>query len=253
MKLLQLLEKRFGSKVHHFTAVKDNFLYLYPEKLEQYNQPHCDKCTLCEAHIYRQDLPFWAGPHAHKKLMVVAQDAGKGYEENSVNTVFSIHVAILNTEKYFEASPRHKRYFELFKGMFYDTDFLNHIYFTDIIKCAYSTENKFKVSDINCADDLFVEMEAVNPGALLLMGTAAQSVFINLMGLHGHKLHFIHQFNCAINNRSSIKFQHYDYNGRAVFFVPHLIGNLHISKAKKDSFNEFVVSIQHYIKNLLHD
>jgi uracil-DNA glycosylase len=252
MQFLNLLEKRFGKRIHQFTDKIDNHLYFYPERINNDNTIIDQKCISCPAHIYRQDFPFWIGSHINKKLMVIAQDAGKGFEDFGINTVFSIHVAGINLETYFNASSRHKRYFELFKGMFDKEDFLHEIYFTDIVKCAFSTENKIKLDEVNCKDDVFIEIEEVNPKAIVLMGTAAQSVFLSLVNKNNLKLEFINKSECAINERSSVKFLHYKLENKSVFFIPHLVGNLHVSKNRKEELNNFSTYVQQQIKLIVH-
>lgn len=248
MQLLSLLQKRYGSRIDHFTELKPDGLHFHPEKINNFFSGSCDKCTSCNAHIYRQDFPFWVGSHNNKKLMVIAQDAGKGMEDYGINTVFSIHNAYLNRDVYFNASPRHEKYYNLFYGMFNHDLFLQEMYFTDIVKCAYSTENKIKLATVNCTNDILIEISEINPSSILLMGTAAQSAFNTLTNTYSFTLELINEFRCKINNRASIKFQHFRLNKKSVFYIPHLIGNLHVATEKKENFNAFVYRIQSEVK-----
>lgn len=251
MTFQEILIKWFGKRIQELTEQKSDGLHFIPENINQNYAPNNDKCQDCAAKIFRQDIPFWLGSHRNKKLMVIAQDAGKGEEDFGLNTVFSIHNAHLQKEAYFKASQRHKDYYNLFKNLIGKDSFLKEIYFTDIVKCAYSTFGKVAISETVCKDELFFEVQEVNPEAILLMGKPAQNAFKSLSLQFGNTFEEIFTDACSINSRGSVSFTHYTVAGKNVFFIPHLIGNLHIAKENKESFEVFKSSLIAYIQSTI--
>ena len=249
MTFQEYLIKWYGQRIRVLTEYKSEDLVLNHEKIVDDLEPNFDKCKSCIASKFRQDIPFWVGSHRNKKLMVIAQDAGKGEEDYGLNTVFSIHWAQIDKEKYFDASPRHEGYYNLFKGFMGAEHFLNDIYFTDIVKCAYSTDPSISLSIPICKDDLFYEISEVNPLSVIFMGIAAQRTFLKLLNDQDENLSLIFSESCFINQRTSISFKHYLFYQRNIFFIPHLIGNLHISKEHRDGFDKFVLAISSYISS----
>lgn len=139
------------------------------------------KCSACPATKFRQDLPFWHGS-LPKRYMVVAQDAGKGFEDLArpeFNTVFSIHRLFNEPDRYL-AEARHARYHSYLRSLLPETDDLKDVYFTDLIKCAYSTGG-MDVAECPCRSDLFVEMAAVRPDVVIFFGARAFSTSIALL------------------------------------------------------------------------
>jgi uracil-DNA glycosylase len=247
MNFQELLIRWYGERIREFTIEKKDGLHLIPEKIHQNYAPNFDKCQDCAAKIFRQDIPFWLGSHKNKKLMVIAQDAGKGVEDYGLNTVFSIHSAFIDKEQYFHSSSRHKGYYNLFRGMIDSDNFLEDIYFTDIVKCAFSTITTIKVDETKCKNHIFQEINDVNPKSILLMGKPAQNTFQNLISRDLLKMELIKTFSCTINSKGSISFSHFQFENKQVFCSPHLIGNLHISKEFNKQFVEFKTEIIGYI------
>jgi uracil-DNA glycosylase len=251
MTFQEFLTKWFGKRIQELTVEKIDGLHFVPDKIHQNYAPNQDKCQKCSARIFRQDIPFWLGSHTNKKLMVIAQDAGKGEEDYGLNTVFSIHNAHTNIQAYFEASHRHKGYYDLFRDLIGNENFLEYIYFTDIVKCAYSTFGKVAFSETLCKDELFFEIQEVNPEAILLMGKPAQNAFKSLSLQFGNTFEEILTNACSINSRGSVSFTHYKVAGKNIFFIPHLIGNLHIAKENKETFEIFKSSLIAYIHSTI--
>ena len=245
------LTQFYGKRIQDLTIEKSDGLHFLPEKIHQDYPPNHDKCQNCPARIYRQDLPFWTGSHKNKKLMVIAQDAGKGMEDWGLNTVFSIHNAHSNLEAYFAASHKHIGYFNLFRDLIGNDNFLDHIYFTDIIKCAYSTGSEGSFELASCKDQLFYEIDEVAPSAIILMGKAAQNGFIKLVTQQNNSITLLESFKGRINLRSTISFYYYQWGSYKIYMIPHLIGNLHISSEFKDEFDQFKQKIINFIgKNI---
>jgi uracil-DNA glycosylase len=247
MTFQDFLVKWYGRRIKELTRLKNDGLHFIPENMHQNYAPNHDKCQDCAAKIFRQDIPFWLGSHKNKKLMVIAQDAGKGVEDYGLNTVFSIHSAFIDKEAYFNASSRHKGYYNLFRGMIDSEEFLEEIYFTDIIKCAYSTMSTIQVDETKCKNFIFQEINEVNPKSILLMGKPAQITFHYLIQQQRLKLEQVKSISCSINAKSAISFSHFHFQDKHVFFSPHVIGNLHISKEYKNQFDEFKTEIVNYI------
>ncbi|MFN5911835.1 MAG: uracil-DNA glycosylase family protein [Bacteroidota bacterium] len=253
MVLQSILAKRFGQRIKQLTLLRADGLHFLPDQIQKISEPNLDKCQDCPARIFRQDIPFWIGPHSGKKVMVIAQDAGKGIEDHGLNTVFSIHNAHLDPEAYFKASPRHEGYFNLFRDVIGHDRFLHDIYFTDIVKCAYSTDAQTSFSSAVCKEDILMEIEAVNPKGLILMGKAAQTAFSTMSEMNGMKLSVVTHDSCQINSRGQIHFVHYTLNTMHVFFIPHLIGNLHIARDMKEEFLLFKNRITSCIQKTLNE
>lgn len=96
---IDYLTKYFGIKVLNVLDETDNGVNLNSSKIEAYNlnsTKTIDKCINCIATKFRQDLPFWINNYSDKKIMIIAQDAGKGEEDKKINTVFDMHSFHLN-------------------------------------------------------------------------------------------------------------------------------------------------------------
>ena len=249
MTFQEFLTKWFGKRIQELTVEKIDGLHFVPDKIHQNYAPNHDKCHDCAARIFRQDIPFWLGSHKNKKLMVIAQDAGKGEEDYGLNTVFSIHNAHIDKEAYFRASHRHKGYFDLFNNLIGHANFLEEIYFTDIVKCAYSTGSLGSFSEAICKNELFYEIQEVNPNALILMGKPAQDTFLKLATENSLRQTPIDSFQCRINEKSKINFSHFQIDKFDVFLIPHLIGNLHIASEFKSDFDVFKTKTIDYIRS----
>jgi hypothetical protein len=170
MSFQQFFIKWFGSRILELTIVKIDGLHFIPEKIHQNYAPNHDKCQDCAARIFQQDIPFWLGPHKNKKWMVIAQNAGKREEDFGLNTVFSIHNTHLNKVAYFKASHHHRGYFDLFRNLIGKYKFLEEIYFTNNVKCVYSTGSIASLSDAICINELFYEIKQVYPKLFSING-----------------------------------------------------------------------------------
>lgn len=177
--LHSLLEKRFGDrylknlkKVDHIELDYQNIIKLKPN----------NKCKECKATETRQDLPFWLGK-PKKDFMLIGQDPGKGDEGVEFNTVFSIHQLHLDYYSYIR-EKKHSKYYHYFSVLFPVENLLEKVYFTDIVKCAYSTKN-FNIEDCKCRFDIFQEIEAVKPKVVYLFGSQAFTTTINIMNEKG--------------------------------------------------------------------
>lgn len=127
----------------------------------------------------------------------------------------------------------------LFKKITGKKNFLEDIYFTDIVKCAFSSDKSIKSNSCLCSKDIFHEIELVNPKTIVLMGAKAQSVFTNLMSQNSIDSKLIESTSTLINIRQSINFYHIKTDRFNVFFMPHFARNLHVSNEYKDGFNDF--------------
>jgi|GEM_PF-4622296 uracil-DNA glycosylase len=170
LRLHQLLLKRFGDRYAR------NLRGGHPLQMN-FGAPlsfgPASKCTDCPATKYRQDLPFWQGS-LPKRYMLVAQDAGKGEEHpdrSEFNTVFSIHRLFNEGEGYLKEA-RHARYHAYLCSMLPEADDLGSIYFTDLVKCAFSTGG-LDASSCPCRSDLLIEMAAVRPQVVIFFGSQA--------------------------------------------------------------------------------
>lgn len=247
---INFLSKYFGSKVLHVIEETDDSVGLNSSKIEAYNLANpktIDKCTDCIATKYRQDLPFWINNFSNKKIMIIAQDAGKGAEDQKINTVFDMHSFHLNEEQYINKHRTHHKYVDLFKKISGKTDFLEDLYFTDIIKCAFSSDKAIKSNSCLCSKDIFREIDFVKPKSIILMGTQAKSVFTELMNQNKREMKLIQETSTQINSRQSIKFFHMKTDCFDVFFMPHFAGNLHISDKFKNDFLKFKDNCCSYI------
>jgi uracil-DNA glycosylase len=143
------------------------------------------KCKECAATRYRQDLPYWQGG-LPKRYMLVAQDAGKGEEQSGgaeFNTVFSMHRLFNEGEAYLKET-RHARYHAYLRSMLPEADDLGSMYFTDLVKCAFSTGG-LDASASPCRRDLLVEMAAVRPQVVVFFGSQAFSTGMSMMQAQG--------------------------------------------------------------------
>lgn len=177
-RLHQLLLKRFGDRYAR------NLRGGAPLQLN-FESPlsfgPASKCTDCAASRYRQDLPYWQGA-LPKRYMLVAQDAGKGQEHADrpeFNTVFSIHRLFNEGEAYLKET-RHARYHAYLRSMLPEADDLGSMYFTDLVKCAFSTGG-LDASASPCRSDLLVEMAAVRPNVVVFFGSQAFSTGMAMM------------------------------------------------------------------------
>lgn len=181
-RLHQLLTKRFGDRYAR------NLRGGAPLQLN-FDSPlsfgPASKCTDCAASRYRQDLPYWQG-ELPKRYMLVAQDAGKGEEHADrpeFNTVFSIHRLFNEGEAYLKET-RHARYHAYLRSMLPEADDLGSMYFTDLVKCAFSTGG-LEASASPCRSDLLVEMAAVRPKVVVFFGSQAFVAGMGMMQAQG--------------------------------------------------------------------
>lgn len=236
------LTKYFGNKVLNVLEETDSGISINSSKIETYNLASAkliDKCTACIATKYRQDLPFWSNNYNDKKIMVIAQDAGKGEEDKKINTVFDMHSFHLNEEQYVNKHRTHFKYVDLFRKIAGKQNFLEDIYFTDIVKCAFSSDNSIKSNSCLCSKDIFHEIKLVDPKTIVLMGTQAKIVFTTLFRQNKLSMDLIVETSTQINSKQSLQFSHLLVNSYNVFFMPHFAGNLHVANEYKNSFNNF--------------
>lgn len=239
---INYLTKYFGNKVLNVLEEKEEGVSINSSKIEAYNLANpktIDKCADCIATKYRQDLPFWINNFSDKKLMVIAQDAGKGEDDKKINTVFDMHSFHLNEEKYINKHRTHHKYVDLFRKIAGKQNFLEDIYFTDIVKCAFSSDKSIKSNSCLCRNDIFQEINLVNPKTIVLMGIQSKNVFINLMSQNKIEMKLIEATSTQINSAQSIKFSQMKTESFNVFFMPHFAGNLHVSNEFKHSFIHF--------------
>jgi uracil-DNA glycosylase len=239
---IDYLTKYFGNKVLNVLEETEKGVFINSSKIEAYNSANpitIDKCTDCIATKHRQDLPFWIDNYSNKKIMVIAQDAGKGDEDRKINTVFDMHSFHLDEEKYLNKHRTHYKYVDLFKKITGKKNFLEDIYFTDIIKCAFSSDKSIKSNSCLCSNDIVQEINLVNPASIVLMGNQAKSAFTNLMSQNKIDLKLIEASSTPINSKRSIKFYHMKTERFNVFFMPHFAGNLHVSNDFKAIFESF--------------
>lgn len=228
----------FGKKIDSILEINNDDLFLMIKKIEK-NPFEIDKCTKCKASKCRQDIPFWSNS-IKKEIMVVSQDAGKGCEDNQFNCVFSLQEASIAHENYIKNSIKNA-YYRLFSKI--TSDFINKIYFTDIIKCAYSTDKSIKLKECNCREEIFKEISVVNPKIIILMGTPALKAFIEITKNKSFieiekKRKILKQINRNIN--SSLSFREFIFEDYIkVFCIPHFEGNLQIGKEYKPDFDKF--------------
>lgn len=203
-KLFNLLSKRFGDRFMKNLNQNYEIDYSNPRFIKK---PE-NKCTDCKATDYRQDLPFWLGS-IPKKYMLIAQDAGKGKEPEDgkvdFNTVFSL-LAILpidgtetglgayiynhKTNRPIIKNLRYLRYFSaliLGKDIMVDGNvskervklIMESCYFTDVVKCAFSSMNNYNLKDCPCHRDVIEEIKIVSPEVVFLFGTKSFNALQN--------------------------------------------------------------------------
>lgn len=254
---INYLRKYFGNKVLNVLVDTENGIIIDSKKIKQFNDnaviDQNDKCKDCIATKYRQDMPFWINGHRNKKIMVISQDAGKGYEDyKKINTVFDMHSFQLNEDEYVNKHITHEKYLELFRLITGKKNFLEDIYFTDIIKCAFSSDEKIKPNSCLCSKNIFLEIEEVNPNVIILMGSPAQNIFSKLLSQKDYKMEIVSEISTKINKNTPIQFSHIKTNNQDVFFMPHFIGNLYISNDFKNDFIDFkekcCLQINNFIK-----
>jgi uracil-DNA glycosylase len=168
--LHELLLKRFGDR-YALNLRGGAPLQLNFEAPHSYGP--ASKCADCPATKYRQDLPFWQGA-LPKRYMLVAQDAGKGEEHPDrpeFNTVFSIH-RLFNEPQAYLKEARHARYHAYLRSLLPEADDLGSMYFTDLVKCAFSTGG-MDAAACPCRSDLLAEMAAVRPQVVVFFGSQA--------------------------------------------------------------------------------
>lgn len=182
LRLHQLLLKRFGDR-YALNLRGGAPLQLNFEAPLSFGP--ATKCADCPATKYRQDLPFWQGALS-KRYMLVAQDAGKGEEHldrPEFNTVFSIH-RLFNEPQAYLKEARHARYHAYLRSLLPEADDLGSMYFTDMVKCAFSTGG-MDAAACPCRSDLLVEMAAVRPGVVIFFGTQAFATGIGMLRAKG--------------------------------------------------------------------
>jgi hypothetical protein len=175
MEIFDLLTKRFGERFSKnlTTHQSPNICYNSPIWVEP-----TKKCTDCAATKFRQDLPFWVNGIS-KDFMVIAQDAGKGEEHDKLNSVFSIHRAYYEYDSYI-SEWKHRKYYEYLNTLMPLENFLEHTYFTDLIKCAFSTSRELKVEQCPCRFDILTEIQNVKPKFVFLIGSKATNTLKNI-------------------------------------------------------------------------
>lgn len=247
---INYLTKYFGNKVLNVLKETNKSVSINSSKIEKYNLAGAntiDKCSDCIATKYRQDLPFWINNFSDKKIMIIAQDAGKGEEDKKINTVFDMHSFHLNEQQYINKHRTHTKYIDLFRRISGKTNFLEDIYFTDIIKCAFSSDKSIKSNSCICSKDIFIEIELVKPKSIILMGTQAKNVFTELMHQNKREMKIVQETSTQINSKQSVKFSHLITDSYNVFFIPHFAGNLHVSETFKNRFINFKDNCCFYI------
>lgn len=90
-----------------------------------------------------------------------------------------------------------------------------------------------------------------NKAYFLILCKPAQNAFRSLSLQSGNTFEEIFTNACSINSRGSVSFTHYKVAGKNVFFIPHLIGNLHIAKENKETFEVFKSSLIAYIHSTI--
>ena len=171
-------------------------------------------------------------------------------EKTEANTNnFGFHYTPYN----FDSGPEKDFYINLLNMINEKPEDIEDIYFTDIVKCAFSSNKSIKSDFCSCSKNIFREIELVNPKTIILMGTQAKNVFINLMNQNKIDMKLIKESSSAINNKQSIKFQHMKTTNQNIFFIPHFAGNLHVSNHYKKDFLIFMdqccMYINYYLKN----
>jgi len=244
-KFHSFLISTFGEKSQDVFELIDNDISLNISKIDEINDKntqftHIDKCKLhCKACKCRQDIPFWTGT-IKKKIMLIAQDAGKGCENNMINCVFSLQDVVLNKEKYItdKHHPKHKQYFELFSSI--SSDFINKIYFTDIVKCSYSTDSSIKLSECECRVNIIDEISVVEPEIIILMGSPAKNTFLKVAKSKQKKIQLLKEVFEEINSKGKICFSEFLYNDSiSIYHIPHFVGNLKIHSDYRKKFEKF--------------
>jgi uracil-DNA glycosylase len=253
---INYLIKHFGSKILNVINETEHGIIINSKKIKHYNETAItnqnDKCNDCIASKYRQDMPFWINNHTNKKIMVISQDAGKGNEDHkSINTVFDMHSFQIDEDEYVKKHSTHQNYIDLFRLITGKKEFLEDIYFTDIIKCAYSTDSKIKPYSCICNKNIIFEIEEVNPNTIILMGSQARDLFLSLYKEIGYKMENIIESSLKINKRNSIKFSHNKINKINIFFIPHFVGNLHISEDMNSDFLNYKQECCKYINSFI--
>ncbi len=90
-----------------------------------------------------------------------------------------------------------------------------------------------------------------NKPYFLILDKVELNAFKSLSLQFGNTFEEIFTDACSINSRGSVSFTHYTVAGKNVFFIPHLIGNLHIAKEKKEDFEIFKSSLIAYIHSTI--
>jgi uracil-DNA glycosylase len=217
--LFTLYKYRFGEKFTLNLSKEKKFEIDFLNGFE-FSSP--SKCKDCPANIYRQDLPFWIG-NVEKDFMVISQDAGKG-KGDDFNSVFSIHNVVKNKETYL-SNPKHKKYFDYLTALI-GNDFYEQTFFTDLIKCAFSTESAIEINSCKCQDDFLTEIEIIKPKIIFLFGSKARNFLqLKVKKLSNSSTKIIHSFNFLINKSKTSKITVYsnDFFAGVVFIdVPQL-------------------------------
>jgi uracil-DNA glycosylase len=245
------LRRIFGSRMDHFSVKKDDGIHLLLKPLndtEIITNPE-GKCSSCLATDYRQDIPFWLGSHRNKKAVVISQDAGKGKEIGSINCVFSLQIAANSSDDYISKHHTHKHYLELFSKMLGE-DFLKTTYFTDIIKCAYSSDPKISINSCKCKNDIFGEIRTVSPKIVILIGSPAKNSFVQLSKENGFLCEEIFRDSVQYNKKASLNFIEYHFDNKtSVFSIPHFVGDLRVGKDFKSGVKDFEIQVCERIRN----
>lgn len=249
--LYELYKKRFGEKFTSNLCKKNKFQLDFSSDFV-FDSPN--KCQECAATKFRQDLPFWIGD-IQKDFMIIAQDAGKGVGDD-FNTVFSIHNAYNNIEVY-KKNKKHDNYFTYLNKLVClddknEINFFKNVFFTDLVKCSFSTSNDIKVSfkkidtvnrnTVNCHSDILTEIEAVNPKIVYLFGQKPRDIFKKLIShkFKEKKINIIDSHDIIINKgkKTSIQiFDHSMFNKILFISVPQLGNNRFSIESSKILFD----------------
>lgn len=241
VELVNAFSKIYGNRVHRFIThdlkLNTNEIEAQGSQVEDIPiSQYSDKCNACPASDCRQDLPFWRGG-IQKQIMIVAQDAGKGLEIGRLAPVFEMH----KWDKHLTRNT--KKYHEIFTKII-GADFMDKIYVTDIVKCAYSTHSGITLQNLPpCTKDGFLaELTVVKPKLLITLGSPAHAIAQAILRQNNRELETVIVKTVQINKKSHIKLQLDQVLGsneclKYVLRLPH-VGNLHVGSEFSNAFIE---------------
>jgi hypothetical protein len=243
--LFELYKKRFGEK---FTSNLSNSGKFEIDFSKDFVCDSPNKCKECDASKFRQDLPFWL-KNIEKTFMLISQDAGKSKivsdkeRDDDFNTVFSIHQVLLNKEKYL-SDGKHNNYYRYLSALVPD-NFIENTFFTDLIKCSYSTNGSIKIDDCKCKNDILTEIKFVKPKVVFLFGAKPRDSFKKIIKEFTNipvQINTDETFSLKINKGKIIKisiFRHDYFLDKIFLFVPQL-GNNRFSKKCFDDLLDLI-------------